>query len=603
MSQRTPQHIIEEIKDRTSIKEVVEDYVRLQKDGANYKGLCPFHNEKTPSFKVHDEKGIFKCFGCGESGNVFTFLMKKEGMNFHEALKTLAERAGVSLPEREVPEEEKEKERQNERIFEANLAAARLFRNTLLESEQGQKARDYLDQRGLSQETIKRYGLGYAPGGWSTAMDSLVEKGIEASDLYAAGLIIPRKQGGGYYDRFRERLMFPIMDVQGRVRGFGGRLIEDHPDQPKYLNTPETPVFKKGSGFFGLYQAKEAIRKTNRAVIVEGYMDQIALHQAGIPYAVATLGTALTREHAYALKRYAADVFMVFDPDEAGTRASFRSLEVFLEGGLSPRVVIMPEGKDPDDFIRSHSREEFESLLEESPPLLRHYMNHLLRQAGGTPRELSRAVAEAAEMIGRVQDPIERNIFVQELAEASGIPAADIKPRLKKPKRREEAGEGEKAGQGPESYNSAELDLVRVLINHPETATRVRQEELASKLESVELAGFVQNLIDTHADTGKLDPAAYIQKISDPALSDWITRVILEDDPFAGAIDKVMNDLAHTINHRHLMQLMQKNRIEMNQAHQKGDLELWRSLLEKQQDLENRQRRLAATSADRRQSP
>ncbi len=603
MSQRVPQHIIEGIKDRVSIKEVVEDYVRLQKDGANFRGLCPFHNEKTPSFKVHDEKGIFKCFGCGESGNVFTFLMKMEAMNFHEALEVLARRAGVSLPEQEISEEEQEKQRHNESIFEANLAAARFFRDVLLESEKGIKARDYLEKRELKTETVKRYGLGYAPSGWSTTMDALKDRGVPEKDLYAAGLIVPRKQGGGYYDRFRERLMFPILDVQGRIRGFGGRLLEDHPESPKYLNTPETPVFKKGAGFFGLYNAKEAIRKTGRAIIVEGYMDQIALNQAGIEYAAATLGTALTKEHAYALKRYAAEVFMVFDPDEAGTRASFRSLEVFLEAGLSPRVVTMPEGKDPDDFLRTRPKEEFEDLLEESPPLLRHYMNHLLKEAGSTPRELAHAVGEAAQMIARVRDPIEKDIFIQELARASGVPATEIKPRLRRPHRKEEGPDSALTEQGPLQYPGADMDLLRVLVNHPDTAKRIREERLAEKLESPELFEFVNDLLDEQERTGKLEPANFLHKISDPALSDWITRVILENDPFAGAVDKVIDDLANNINRRHVMQQMQKNRIEMNQAQQNGDLDKWRSLLEKQQELENRQRRLAAAGADRGQSP
>jgi len=602
MIQRVPQHIIEEIKDRTSIREVVEDYVRLHKDGANYKGLCPFHNEKTPSFKVHDEKGIFKCFGCGESGNVFTFLMKVENMSFNEALRALAEKAGVALPEREVTEEDKEKEETNERVFQANLAAARFFRDTLLQSKEAAKARDYLEKRGLKEETVKRYGLGYAPSGWSDTMDALVARGVPEADLYASGLIVPRKQGGGHYDRFRDRLIFPILDVQGRVRGFGGRLLEDKEDSPKYLNSPETPVFKKGSSFFGMYNAKEAVRRSGRVLIVEGYMDQIALAQAGIEYAVATLGTALTTEHAYALKRYAAEVFMVFDSDEAGTRAGFRSLSVFLDAGLGPRFVAMPEGKDPDDFIKDHSKEDFENLLDKAPPLLRAYNEHLLQEAGNTPRELARAVTEASEMIARIRDPIERNIYVEELARASGVPASEIKPRLKRPQRRED-GEGAKAGEGPDKYPRAEMDLLRVLINHPDTAEKIIEGGLADKLQSPEPAGFIRALLDEWSRTGKIDPANFLHKISDPALSEWITRVILENDPFAGAVDKVIDDLANIINRQHVMQQMQKNRIEMNQAQQKGDLELWRSLLEKQQELENRQRSLAATGSDRRQSP
>ncbi len=596
MAGKIPEHVIQEIKERVSIIEVVGDYVRLTKDGANYKGLCPFHQEKTPSFKVHEGKGIYKCFGCGEAGNIFTFLMKQEGMSFIEAAEKLAARAGVNLPREEQKPEEIEREQGQARLFRANEAAARFYHDALLTSAEAGSARDYLTGRGYGADVIERYALGYSPESWDATQKALQARGIAEADVHAAGLSLTRDRGG-YYDRFRGRLMFPIHDVQGRVRGFGARTMKDEPGQPKYINSPETLVFKKGQGFYGLYQAKDEIRKRGRVIVVEGYFDQIALDHAGVKYAVATLGTALTVEHARMLRRYGQEVFLVFDADEAGKKAAFRSIEPFVEAGLSPRVVSIPEGKDPDDFLRAHSAAEFEKLLDAAPPLVSFYLDQLVAAAGSTPAALSKAVWEAAELLAKVRDPIERNSYAERLARRTGVPLPQVQARLRRPTRKAEA-EGPAAEEpGPEvSYPRAEAELVRLVVQHPEAAARVRESGAAERFQDPGLAAFMSSLLGRE-EAGKMDPAALLPEISDPALSDLISHAIFDRDPFGEKALEMVDEIIARVFQAEIEARLTRLRAAIEDAQQRGDEGQWRSLLEQQQDLLKEHKGIAAGRA------
>lgn len=596
MGNKIPEHVIQQIKDRVSIREVVEDYVRLQKDGANHKGLCPFHKEKTPSFKVHEGKGIFKCFGCGESGNAFGFLMKKEGMSFPEALERLAARAGVELPRREQSPEEQKREKNREKLYAANQAAAEFYHRTLLESDVGKKAAEYLHKRGITDDAISRYMLGYSPPGWEETMKALKRQGVSVSDLHGAGLVIANDRGG-YYDRFRGRIMFPIMDTQGRSRGFGARLMDDDPKQPKYINSPETPIYRKGMGFYGLYQAKDEIRRNKRVLIVEGYFDQIVLHQAGIKYAAATLGTALTPEHAQTIRRLAPEVFLVFDADEAGRKASVRALEVFLEAGLSPRIVKMPEGKDPDDFLQENSPRDFERIMEESPPLLSFYMDRILSATGSTPSEVAKAVSQAIEMVERVEDPIERSMFLDQLSRKSNVALPQLEARINRPgKRKNEKGDRDQRFSGFDDLSCppAERDLVRLLVHHPETAGKIRESGVVAKLRHQGMAEFIQSLLDQERDTGKIDPGNFLHKISDPGLLDRVSRAILENDPFSGMAERAAADAIHHVFQGWDEAKLTKLRNEISEAQEKGNEGLWRRLLEEQHSLLAKQREVVS---------
>ncbi len=325
---RIPEETIEAIRAAIDIVEVVGEYVPLRRRGANWFGLCPFHEEKTPSFSVNPHLGIFKCFGCGRGGDVFAFIQQIEHVSFVEAVRMLAERAGIPLPDGE-----EEADDPRPALYHALRFAARFYFEQLTQSEAGQVARAYLKQRGIHPEAVRRFGLGYAPNAWDALLKAATEAGIRSEVLEQAGLVLPRKERGGYYDRFRHRLMFPIFSHTGRVVGFGGRLLEPDPEQPKYINTPETPVYHKGRILYGLYQARQALRTQEEAILVEGYTDVIALHQAGIEHVVATSGTALTPDQARLLARYVRRVVLLFDADAAGQQAALRSIELFLERG------------------------------------------------------------------------------------------------------------------------------------------------------------------------------------------------------------------------------------------------------------------------------
>ncbi len=377
MADHIPQDIIEEVRRRNDIVEVIAEYLPLKGSGGNYKALCPFHSEKTPSFTVTRQKQIFHCFGCGVGGNIFHFIMKYEHMSFPEAVTYLAKRAGVTLPKSRFSATSSPLETHKEQLYGMNELAAKYFHQLLLNSPQGEKARSYLQTRGIDQHSIERFHLGYAPEGWDGLVRYGTERGLQPQMLAEVGLVKAREDGRGFYDRFRDRLMFPICNVIGRVVALGGRLLENLPEAPKYLNSPETAIYKKGTLLYGLHLAKQSIRAEGRVLIVEGYLDLISLFQSGIEHVVATLGTALTRSHVQLLKAYAKEAILVFDGDAAGRSAALRGKEYFLqghvryflpsahvsslqgalEGDLHAKVVLLPQGHDPDTFVQAEGRD------------------------------------------------------------------------------------------------------------------------------------------------------------------------------------------------------------------------------------------------------
>jgi DNA primase len=354
---RIPEHKVEEVKTTVDIVDVVSDYVRLKRAGANFKGLCPFHDEKTPSFNVNPVIGIYKCFGCGEGGDAISFVEKVEGLGFVEAVRLLAERAGIELPEEGEADPAAD---ENESLLHALRFAARFYFHELTQSEAGREiGLAYFRDRGFSAETIKKFGLGYAPDAWDSLLTAAGEQQVRPEILEKAGLVLPRKQGGGYYDRFRGRVLFPIVSHVGKVLGFGGRILGQDSEQPKYINSPETPVYHKGRVLYGLHQAKQSIRSEEEVVLVEGYTDVISLHQAGVANVVAASGTALTADQVKLLGRYAKRIVLLFDADSAGAAAALRSIDVILQQGLAVYVISLPEKADPDSFVRQFGGEAF----------------------------------------------------------------------------------------------------------------------------------------------------------------------------------------------------------------------------------------------------
>ncbi len=377
--------IIQRVKDASDIVAVVGEHVQLKKAGSSYKGLCPFHNEKSPSFMVSPARNSFHCFGCGKGGNAITFLMEVERLSFPEALRLLAEKANIELPKPQEREGDREGDRVRERLFALNEFAAKFFQEKLLSSE-GQAARDYFKGRGFNKEDAMKFLIGYAPAGWDSLKTAGQKAGYSQEEMLAAGLIVHNEEKNSFYDKFRNRLIFPVKNNYDKILGFGGRSLGEDPG-PKYLNSPETLLFKKGENLYLLESAREAIRQKGFVTVVEGYFDALALHHHGFENTVATLGTALTPSHGRILKRYTQDVLFSYDADEAGQAAVARSYEPLASAGLQVRVMVMPDAKDPDEFLQKHKPEELAALMEKAPDYFRWWAALIRDQNAGQPAE------------------------------------------------------------------------------------------------------------------------------------------------------------------------------------------------------------------------
>lgn len=432
--------LLDEIRGRADIVELVGQFVGLKRAGVNWKGLCPFHTEKTPSFTVNPARGIFHCFGCGAGGDIFGFLMRHDRLGFPEAVRALAERTGVALPTKP----EAEPDSQLESLRRTMVLAAEFYTRSLWEPA-GQKARDYLAKRGVDSEVARRFALGYAPEGWNTLLAAMAKQGLSEEQLAHAGLALPRQTGGGFYDRFRGRLLFPIRDVQGRVIAFGGRALGM--EEPKYLNSPETPLYVKGRNLYALDVARGAIREKNRAVIVEGYLDCLMAHQHGFGEAVAALGTAFTESQLALLRRYTDEVVALFDADAAGQKASTRLEEMMNDamdlqnlgwsvartggfersGSLSIKVALLPAGHDPDSLLRAEGAPALAARLESARPLLSFVLDRTLQEEDlTTSRGRAAAHARAALLLSKVSNAEEATMLSREAARRLGIDATQI---------------------------------------------------------------------------------------------------------------------------------------------------------------------------------
>lgn len=409
-----PEEVIERIKLENDIVDVISETVRLKKSGRNYIGLCPFHHEKTPSFSVSSDKQIYKCFGCGEAGNVISFVMKTKNWGFIDALKYLAERANIDLDFDDNKGSNKYKEKK-EIIYNINVEAARFFFGNL---KKDKNASDYFARRGIIQKTINNFGLGYSPNDWKTLLFYLKRKGYSEELIIESGLAI-KSEKGTIYDRFRNRVMFPVFDYRGKVIGFGGRVLDD--SKPKYLNSPETVVFNKGYNLYGLNFAIKNVIKDRTLIIVEGYMDCISLHQHGITNVVASLGTALTENQAKLMKRYADKIVISYDADTAGQNATLRGLEILRKVGLDVRVLTVPQGKDPDEFVRNNGKDAFDKLVETAKSLIDY---RLEKSQSGIDFHSNDDLIEYGKRVTEILadlNPVEKDVYIKKICEDTGL--------------------------------------------------------------------------------------------------------------------------------------------------------------------------------------
>jgi DNA primase len=424
-----PDDQVEEVRARSDIVEIVGEVVKLKKAGREYSGLCPFHDEKSPSFSVNPAKGVYHCFGCGASGDVFKFVQERMGLDFVEAIKHVAGRAGV--PVREVRAGPSEEEDPRRPLYEANAFAQKWFRDQLLDPAAGADAREYVKARGIDDDTAERFGLGYAPDEWRGLRDAAAAHGITDELLLQVGLLKQSERNPEPYDRFRGRLIFPIEAVGGRIIGFGGRIIGE--GKPKYLNSPETPIYHKGETLYGLHRARHAIRREEVALVVEGYMDVVALASAGFEHAVAPLGTSLTDDQARLIRRYTGKALLLYDSDRAGLKASFRSGDALLAQGVHPSVVSLPSGEDPDTLVRSEGAAGLQRYLDAAVDILDRKIQILEEHDYFSSLDRRRdAVDKLLPTLRAAVDPALHDIYVGQVAEKTGVQRSTLEQELAK---------------------------------------------------------------------------------------------------------------------------------------------------------------------------
>jgi DNA primase len=523
MRGRIPEDVLLQVRDRANIVEVVGAHVGLRRVGRNHVGLCPFHAEKTGSFTVNEDRGIFHCFGCGAGGNVFSFLMRLEAAPFPEIVERLAGRYGVTLPERG---EDDPALRLREGLFRLNEQAARFFQRFLWDSEAAEPARAYLEERGIGREVAERFLLGYAPAGSDVLVRKLSASGGSLEAAEQLGLISTRRERGGHYDRFRARLMFPIADSSGRVVGFGSRSVPGTPsasgDLPKYLNSPETPLYRKGAHLYGLALARDAIRRADRALVVEGYFDVLALVQAGIGHVVASLGTAFTLAQLQVLKRFTRNIIAFFDGDAAGQGAAEKSLPTFLEAGLWGHAAFLPAGDDPDTFVRREGQDAALALLARATPLLEFYLDRAVSPTS-TPAERAQVAQRVAGWLGKIADPFEYDITVRRAAERLGLGEEMLRRQPVRPAPRAVAASSSKA-PGPEAL------LIELMLASPAAVARVDAAGGVALFTDPHLRALGEEIVATARRGDAVDPAILLSRLDD-ATAARIAGRLLEDAP------------------------------------------------------------------------
>jgi DNA primase len=568
---------------------LIQRYVELKQAGRSWKGLCPFHDEKTPSFNVSPDRGIFHCFGCQEGGDAISFLVKYENLTFPEAVRSLAAELGIEVPETGTREAKSEREG----LFGA-LARAQRFYRSALTSEAGKAAREYLDGRGLDAGTIERFGLGFAPDAWESLTRELDRAGVPRATAATAGLVLEGRSGG-YYDRLRGRLTFPICDVRGRVIAFGGRALT--PDQePKYLNTAESPVYHKRRALYGLHLALESMRKAGRAIVCEGYFDAIALHRAGLGESVATCGTALTEDHAKDLRRRTANVTLLFDGDAAGGNAMEKALAVLLPEGLRVRAVSLPGGQDPDDYLAAEGAEALQRLVDHAPDAIEVVIRRALAAGCATPAEKADAVRHVAPFVAAIPNPVERSEYARRLAVATGAaPSAveDVVRSIGRGAGARVSSDDLTARLAPRSDAGEDRHLrliAGILARHPGFAT----DELCAQMHEVLPAGPHKDLILAVADAaadglvdheGALDVNACAERLAPESMA--LLRDVLFDDRLSDPDVPASEVLVHLLG-RYVAKDLEAREKELKRRMQEPDADHAALLRERQKLLERK---------------
>jgi DNA primase len=493
---RIPESTIEEIRLSASIIDVISGYVQLRKRGRNYIGLCPFHSEKTPSFTVSEEKQIFHCFGCHAGGNVYKFLMDYEKISFVEAVQELARQLGIDIEYESVPGDERQSEQ--ELLYDINTEAAKYFYNNLQSSDEGETARKYLKERKIKPQTITSFGLGYSLRGWENFLNFAREKKLNLDKVVELGLL-GKNNEGRFYDKFAGRLIFPIFSPNGRVVAFAGRVLDDKDKTAKYLNSPESLIYIKGRILYGLSFAKDEIRKLDKAILVEGYMDLISLHQNGIKNVVAVSGTALTEEQVQLLSRYTKNVVLLFDADTAGIKASMRSIELLLKKDVEVKIAALPGGEDPDSFINSYGKEKFEDTVSYAQNFLEYQSEYYEKQGMfSDPAKMAEAIRDLVKSAALINDELKRNLLIKSIAKKFSLREILIEKELDKILKKEKSSPGTSK---PVNEENTAKKIIEAILNNKISDSEFNTEKEIIKLlfeGDKEVVGLIINHVDQY---------------------------------------------------------------------------------------------------------
>lgn len=598
------QYFIEDLKNRADLVRIIEPYAPLKKKGANWMGCCPFHQEKTPSFSVNPAKGFYKCFGCGKGGNAYSFLMEMEGLNFPEAIKRVAEIAGVPLPEpvddKRYEQNKKKRAEQKaiaDQVIELNQFALEFWENAFAENnEEAKKAREYIESRGISDETRKVFRIGYAPESWDALMSHLQSKGADEKLIEQSGLVSINEEKKRVYDRFRGRVIFPVLDVAGKPVAFGARILDK--GEPKYLNSPETPAYIKGEHLYGLFQCKEEIRKKKYAILVEGYLDLIALYQAGVANCVASLGTAFTEMQAKLLGRFARKTVVNYDGDKAGIKAARRAIETLVAEDFEIKVLILPNGQDPDDFIRANGFEAYKNQHKEHALP---FLNFVLQNAAADKNmQMARQKAEAIEdilpVISLVKNPIQKRESFDQAMNFLRVEDAALKKDLWKTVKLGTHADSHSIKQTVARATQvkltiAEQRLLEMLLHDAELRAEILPQIEETDYEDLAASSIFRALINVHAQGLEPNVENLSQLVAEDAIAeDLLPLLLMSESPREKdeAIDEVFTEAMRCLAALRVMAISRRI-IEISQelvaAEQKGDIELQNRLVIEQIEL------------------
>jgi DNA primase len=568
-----PDDKVQEVRERATILDVVADYVSLRKAGANYLGLCPFHGEKTPSFNVNPGRAIFHCFGCGIGGNVFSFIMKMEGLSFPEAVKFLAKRVGVTIEERPPTPQEKRRLDEKEALYRITEMAVRFYRRILSEDKAGEPGRSYLERRGVDVATAEAYLLGFAPDKWDALTRYLEQQKAPIETAEKLGLV-RKRESGGYYDMFRNRLLFTIADPYGKPVGFGGRVLDD--TLPKYINSPESPIYHKSETLFGVDLAKQAMREQRAAIIVEGYFDHLALYQAGVRHAVATCGTSLTSGHLKLLQRYAGKVCTLFDSDSAGKKATFRAMELFLEGGLPASVVELPAGEDPDSFIRKEGNDTFAARVAKARPIFDFFIHDLIASHDtGSVEGKVKVVEDIAPYLRKISNVVERDLYLREIARLLGVNERTLLKKIGGTK--VTAAEFVPQREKTQQRTDPEDMLLALMGKYPVVAGKVAEYGIAN-LFSADLVPIAEAILTQLKSGGDVDLGMILDQIEAPEERNRIAALFVTEAHLEGFNPLKMFDDLRKSKEKEALHQIKVLRKELNSV--ESDSHRYREILE-----------------------